>query len=450
MNRRRIALSVCMFLLAGTLCMFASGSKEKVSKEPGTYPAGKLAIWTYGMPEYMRIYFQDYIDRADTPVKDVTVEMVNYKGEADVRQQVLMDLAAGTLNGLPTAISTFPVSMQVMADAGVLLDLTDKLAPYKDFFIEGAFDQATYKGRIYGIPYTLQPKMLFYNADIFDQYGIDPGRMATMEGYINVGRELNEKSNGKVKLSYVDPGSYTWRYWFRRGLMPQAQAKIWDENGNVVFDKDPGTRLAMTTFSRMLEEGLLLNAAMFSPPLYEATRRGEIATFYVESFWDSYLRNNLADMSGSWRSLPAPVFEDIGTAGAQVIAMYCVIDKPGNAYADLFVDILLDFNLNTKARNEWSDRMIALSYPTEHPIVTNMLADPYWSEPSAYYGGESYKKQVTASFLNPSENLTVTENDAEADVIISSELEKYVAGAQDIETTIKSIGQQLRMRLNLK
>ena len=148
----------------------------------------KLTIWSYGTPEYMRIYFQRYLDRLNTG-----------------RHKVAEDLA-------------------VVVEAGLLADITDYVTPYLDRFVEGAFDQATYNGRIYGMPYTLQPKMMFYNQDIFDQYEIDPQRMSTFEGYIEVGRELLEKSDGKVKLSYVDPGSYTWRYWFRRGLMPRQSA----------------------------------------------------------------------------------------------------------------------------------------------------------------------------------------------------------------------------------
>ena len=41
-------------------------------------------------------------------------------------------------------------------------------------------------------------------------------------------------------------------------------------------------------------------------------------------------------------------------------------------------------------------------------------------------------------------------NDAEADSIISSEIEKWVAGSQDMEATISAIGEQLRIRLNLQ
>lgn len=461
--------SLCAMVMVWTLilCTACGGKSQNVPTESSAqqvetkqevadasknsaYPPGTLEIWTYGMPEYMRIYFQDYIDREDTPVEDVTVEMVNYSGESEVRQQIMLNLTAGTIDDLPTAISTFPVSMQVLVENDILKDLTPYLAQYEDKFVEGAFEQATYNGKIYGLPYVLQPKMMFYNQDIFDEYGVDPARMSTFEGYLEAGRELKEKSNGKVYLSFVDPASYTWRYWFRRGLMPQADAHIWDREGNVAFDQDEGTMKAFQYFDTLFTEDLLLNVGCFSADQYEAARQGEIATFYIESFWDSYLRSNLADMSGSWRCMPAPVFEDIGTAGAQVIGMYCIINREDNPYTDLFIDMLLDFHFNTEQRNAWSEKMLDMNLPTEHPITRELLDDPYWSEASDYYGGQSYRRMVTESFENPSPNLLVCENDSEADTIISNELEKYVAGAQDMDATIANIGKELRSQLKLE
>ena len=433
--KRFLALLLTLVMAFGVSSLAAAEDKDK------------LTIWSYGTPEYMRIYFQRYLERENT---GLTAEMVNYSGEEEVRQQLMITVNAGAMEDLPTAISTFPVSMKVLVEADLLADITDLVTPYMDQFVDGAFDQATYQGRIYGMPYTLQPKMMFYNQEIFDKYDIDPARMSTFAGYIEVGRELLEKSNGKVKLSYAAPDSYVWRYWFRRGLMPQANARIFDEDGNVVFDKDPGTRLAMETFNTMLVEGMLLNVGVFSAEDYEAARQGEIATYYIESFWDTFLRGNLQDMSGKWRCMPAPVFDEVGTAGAQIIAMYCPVNTGDEAKTKLFVDMLLDFNLNVQARNQWTKDMLDMNYAVEHPITKKLQADPYWVETSEFYGGTSYRQMVTKAFENPSANLPVGLNDAEADTIIASEMEKWVAGAQDMEQTITAIGNELRTKLNLK
>ena len=110
--------------------------------------------------------------------------------------------------------------------------------------------------------------------------------MKTMDGYIEAGRQLKEKSNGEVYLSYIDPTSKTWRYWGRRGLMPSAGAKIWDENGEVVIGSDEGTKKALGALDTMNTEGLLLKTTIMEPALYDAINKKQVATFCIGAFWD--------------------------------------------------------------------------------------------------------------------------------------------------------------------
>ena len=205
--------------------------------------------------------------------------MVATTGEEEVRQKTMLAFTSGSLDDMADVISTFPVSMQAMAEAGMLVDNTEFLAPFKDKFVAGAYDQIVYKGKLYCLPRSLRPQLLFYNKEIFDKYGIDPNEMKTFEGYLEVGRKLKQTSNGEVFLSYEDPATRTWRYWGRRGLMPQAGAKIWDDDGNVVIDKDPGALKAFKYFETLHKEGLLFNSKILEPPLYEATRQGKVATY---------------------------------------------------------------------------------------------------------------------------------------------------------------------------
>ena len=46
------------------------------------------------------------------------------KGEEEVRQKTMLAYASGTWGDMADVISTFPVSMQAMAEAGVLMDVT--------------------------------------------------------------------------------------------------------------------------------------------------------------------------------------------------------------------------------------------------------------------------------------------------------------------------------------
>ena len=201
-----------------------------------------------------------------------------------------------------------------------------------DKMVDGATADATIGGHIYALPDSVRPQVLFYNKAIFDEYGIDPEMMKTMDGYIEAGRQLKEKSNGEVYLSYIDPTSKTWRYWGRRGLMPSAGARIWDENGEVVIGSDEGTKKALGALDTMNTEGLLLKTTIMEPALYDAINKKQVATFCIGAFWDEFMRKNCEATKGDWRVMSAPEFEGVNKAGAPVSQYMAIIEKGDNPF----------------------------------------------------------------------------------------------------------------------
>ncbi len=214
-----------------------------------------------------------------------------------------------------------------------------------------------------------------------------------------------------------------------------------------MIDTDPGTQLALGTLESLYSEGLLYSTTMFQPPLYDATREGKIATYYIGAFWDEFLRQNVPDMEGKWRVMSAPVFEDVGLGGAPVVGMQCLIDKPNPVYADLYKLIWEDYHFNAAAREKWTNQMVEQNAPYSNPIARELLEDEFWKEPEPFYGGQSFREMEGKGLENPSQNLRVTEKDAEADQIISAEIEKWVAGSQTMDEAIANMGQQLRDRI---
>ncbi|MGE5603042.1 MAG: ABC transporter substrate-binding protein [Nitrososphaerales archaeon] len=409
-------------------------------------PPGKMITWAFGQPKFLQEWNENFLAR-HPEIQGVTSEMVTTTGEEEVRQKTMLAFTSQSFDEMADVISTFPVSMQAMADAGMLVDNTDFLTPLKDQFVAGAYDQIVYKGKLYCLPRSLRPQLLFYNKDIFDQYGIDPSQMKTFEGYLEVGRQLKQKSNGEVFLSYEDPATRTWRYWGRRGLMPQAGAKIWDDQGNVVIDTDPGSLKAFKYFETLHKEGLLYNSKILEPPLYEATRQGKVATYYIGAFYDEFLKANLKDMAGKWRVMEAPVFQDLNLGGAPVVDIQCLPNKPGQPYVDLARQIWYDYNFNSPARQAYTENVIKENGPVQNPLSKAMLAEPFWQEPDPYYGGQSFRQMEGQGLKNVSQNLRVTTKDAEADTIISAELEKFVANAQTMDEAIANMAKNLKDKI---
>lgn len=362
-------------------------------------------------------------------------------------QKIAMDHLAGAYKDMPDVIMLDTVGIVNLVDAGLLLDMTEYWEPIAHEFVEGAVADATINGRVWALPDAVRPQLLFYNAEIFEKYDIDPAMMSTFDGYLEAGRLLKERSNGEVYLSYIDTGTYTWRYWGRRGLMPQAHARIWDDDGNVVIGSDHGTKLALGFLEKLYNEGLLYRTTMFSPPMYEAIDEGKIATFYIGAFWDEFMRKNLTKTVGQWRVMNAPVFEEIGTGGAPVSTFFCFVNKGDTAYLDLMVDMWYDFQTNTEERNAWVAEMERVNGPYSNPVALKVLEHPFWQEPSEFYGGQSFRKAEADGLANPSPNLMVTPQDNEADGIISAEIEKWVAGEQTMDQAIANMQRELELRI---
>ncbi len=440
--KRMLALVLSLSMLMTMALILPAQAEEQT-----VYPDGTVSIYCTGQPQFLQMYFDEWLERNRDIAPGVKIEFVQIETMAAGRQKISMDYLAGAYEDMPDAIYLDAVGIVDLASAGLLLDVSDFWNPIAGEFVDGAAGDAALHGKVYGLPDAVRPQLLFYNAELFEKYGIDPASMSTMNGYLEAGRMLKEKSNGEVYLSYIDPTTYTWRYWGRRGLMPQANARIWDEEGNVVIGSDEGTKLALGFLDTLHSEGLLYKTTMMSPPLYEATDEGKIATFYIGAFWDEFLRANLTKTAGQWRVMSAPVFEEVGTAGAPVATNLALVDNGINEYAGLVKKMWYDFHTDSENRNAWVNQMVEIGGAYSNPINLSMLADPFWQEPSDFYGGTSFRKAEGDGLSNSSANMRVTAKDSEADSIISAEIEKYVAGEQTMEQAIANMDSELKIRI---
>lgn len=454
MKKRNVVISA---LLAGLMSISVCGCGSTPAASGGTsgseagvtqYPAGTLTIYMNGNPQYRQQYFETWLEEHRDIAPEVEVEFVQVESNADAREKVTMTALAGATEDLPDAVFLDRLNLMDLVEADLLLDETEFLSPLVDKMVDGAVDEGIVQEKMYGLPDSVRPQLLMYNKAIFDQYGIDPEMMATMDGYIEAGRQLKEKSNGEVYLSWIGSNDMTWKCWGRRGLMPQANAKIWDDEGNVVIGQDEGTKLALGTLDTLYSEGLLMRVEMYDPAMYDATNNHQIATYYLGAYWDEFMRQNCQATAGEWRVMSAPVFEEVGTVGAPVSSYMCIVNKgEDTVYQGLLEQIWHDYTFDSASRMAWTESMEEQNAPYSNPISLEMLEDEFWKEPSDYYGGQSFREWEALTLQNGSVNLIVTPQDAEGDTIISAEIEKYVAGSQTMEQAIANMDANLKAKI---
>ena len=110
-------------------------------------------------------------------------------------------------------------------------------------------------------------------------------------------------------------------------------------------------------------------------------------------------------------------------------------------------DLWYDFQNNIEAIKKKVTELEAINGPYDNPVSKSSLADPFWEEPSPFYGGQSFRKIQTDGLQNVSKNLVVTPQDAQADNIISAEIEKFVAGEQTMDQAIANMDKELKLQI---
>ena len=140
------------------------------------------------------------------------------------------------------------------AEREVLRDITEDVKPFKDEFI--FWEPATYKGRIYGVPWVLGSRVLFYNKDLFMKAGLDPDRPP---------KTWNDLLKAAMKIN--DLGSDIYGFGIGAGekhiLYKKFLPFVWS-NGGKIFNKEmnecilnsPQTKKALEFYLRLAKYGL--------------------------------------------------------------------------------------------------------------------------------------------------------------------------------------------------
>lgn len=76
----------------------------------------------------------------------------------------------------------------------------DILNTYSKNFAQYRIEQTKYDDIFIGIPFTSRPLALYIREDMLKEYGYSTGQMNTWSDVIKIGKDINEKSNGQVRI----------------------------------------------------------------------------------------------------------------------------------------------------------------------------------------------------------------------------------------------------------
>lgn len=214
----------------------ASGAATTAAAAGGPKTELTMSIWA-GVDEAKE--FQAIIDQINSKATNYHITVQASPQEYWTKLQTA--LAGGTAADL---LWVDLDHMSGLADKGSLLDLTDlvkndKSHPATDLtdYFQGPLDAATYKGKMYGLPWIDQPLVLYANLDLFKAANINPPTAEwTWDDFLKAAQKLTIDGNSKTAddPAFDPKTTKQWGFTTNGADWPPSLMYIWQAGGTTI------------------------------------------------------------------------------------------------------------------------------------------------------------------------------------------------------------------------
>ena len=244
----------------------------------------------------------------ENPDRPIQITFTTYP-YSDMHNKLMMSLQAGA--GAPdmcdVEISQFP---NYLGDDTPLYDISEALAPYEKDMVQARLDiYSREDGTRVGVPTHVGAAMMYWNAEIFEKYGLDYKSVKTWDDYTKLGEELRDASNGEVFLTSVDTGGVDWM-WVAMAEYGEDWTGGPDGEVNVELDS---VKKMMEMQKGWLDDGIAMISTDGHVDLeagFKNVMEGKIASFPKAMWYMSRFLNYMPEMEGKYDITTIPVFEE--------------------------------------------------------------------------------------------------------------------------------------------
>ncbi|WP_246429606.1 ABC transporter substrate-binding protein [Prosthecomicrobium pneumaticum] len=179
---------------------------------------------------------------------------------AELVQKYATAAAGGTA---PDGLSLDLIYTPAFAAAGQLEDITDwaKGLSYFDQLSPAHVKTGTYKGRIYGLPFSADSSVLIWNKKLFREAGLDPDKGPANWAEIEADAEKVNALGGEVKGFYFSGNCGGCNIFTFMPLVWASGGDLLSDDGTKATVDTPQMRDAIAFYRSMVEKGLVPEGA---------------------------------------------------------------------------------------------------------------------------------------------------------------------------------------------
>ncbi len=281
---RRVIVTM-VFLLATIGIVLAGGRQEgNAASVGGEGSPFTIRVATWAVQESGTVpYFEALKNDFETDNPGIEIEWVGFP-YGQLREQVLIQAAAGNP---PDVVQTARPWLPDFANSGFFQPVTGLLseAYIADIYPEIRSD-LLYNDELYAAPWFYGPFVVYYNADLFEQAGLDPDAPpTTYEEALEAARAISALSDSEENRIYglgMTTGSVPVSGGAVLTMLMSFGGGVWDEQGNLIID-GAGNREALAFLKTLHAERLNPEGALLKDlrNLFAIGRLG----IYIDQTW---------------------------------------------------------------------------------------------------------------------------------------------------------------------
>lgn len=329
-----------------------------------------IVFWHNATAGEGRQYWEDYAAAFEKEHEGVTVQIEaiqneDFEGKLTTAMQ---DLSSGP----DVFMALGGQKDRDMIAAGQMMDLTDKITDENKEKLGSSLDSATYDGKIYGMPTTVQPGGIWYSKDLFAQAGITEVP-TTWEELMDACQKLKDTGIDPIAVGAKDawPAAH-WYYWLSLRI---CSPDVYEESmANKDFSAEcwtaAGEKLQELNDAGYFNEGYLTTTAQQGASSSAGLLANHKAAMELMGTWEPGVLKDLTPDQQPMADLGFFAFPSIeGGEGEEGTLMGAATGFGVNPEAP---DAAIDF-INKMAEKKWQDKY-ATAFSTI-PATTEAQAD---------------------------------------------------------------------------
>jgi multiple sugar transport system substrate-binding protein len=310
-------------------------------------------------------------------------------------------------------------------------------APYniqagKSRFVAYAYDQATNaRGEVVAAPSDIGPGTLLYRRDILEKAGVKPEDMTrSWDSYVSSGVKIKAATGSYLLAHARDIKDIL----IRTGVKP-GEGLYFDKNNRVLV-QSPRFERAFQLAQQVRAQKLDAKVNAWSNEWSEGFKRGALTTQLTGAWLAGHLNNWLApDTKGNWRASDLPEGASAAFGGA-----FLAIPKGATAANKPMAWELVKLLTQTREL-----QLAAFKSQDAFPALLETHSDPFFEQPIEFLGGQK-ARLLWRSAASRITAVAVHKQDAYAEEVINTELDKVLDQGKDIKTALADAHRLLQRR----